>query len=224
MDSKLEKWLRWFDTIQSDIQQLLIHRDIFWEVQKIVRSNPKIQKPTSFYHYLGQTYIAYIAIGIRRQVKIHKDSISFAGLLSEMIETPSAVSRAYYKSLYQGSNVEEMADSDFDQFAGNNSNHISPDLVRDDLEVLKFIARRIEAFADKHIAHHDIKKPRELPTFNDADECLDTFDRLAVKYYQLFHGVAMSTLMPTYQYDWMEIFRVPWLPSEHSFQDDASEA
>ena len=84
------------------------------------------------------------------------------------------------------------------------------------------MAKRIEAFADKHIAHDDIKKLDELPTFEDADECLKTFDRLAVKYYQLFHGSAMLTLMPTYQSDWMEIFRALWLPLEDSFQNDAS--
>src|SRR2546426_7612992 len=90
-----------------------------WEVQKIIRSNKNIQKPSSFYRYLGDTYVSYITIGIRRQIKIDRQSISFARLLSEIIETPSVLSRDYFKSLYKGSVAESLADRDFDRFAGN---------------------------------------------------------------------------------------------------------
>ena len=85
MDSKLEKWLGWFDVVERDIEKLLIRRHIFWEVQDIIRNNKDIQIPSAFYGYLGKTYVDSIAMGIRRQVKMHKDSISFARLLSEII-------------------------------------------------------------------------------------------------------------------------------------------
>ena len=34
IDSKLEKWLRWFDVIEKDIQQLLIRQHIFREISE----------------------------------------------------------------------------------------------------------------------------------------------------------------------------------------------
>jgi hypothetical protein len=210
VDSKLQKWLRWFGVIEKDIQQLLIQQHIFWKVQDIIRDNKDIQRPSAFYDYLGQTYIAYIAIGIRRQVKSDRDSISFSRLLKEIMATPSVLSREFYKSPY--CKVLHLADGDFDQFVGENRNHVAPEMVSNDWGTLRSVAEKIEAFADKRIAHRDVKPPRNLPTFNEVDECLDTLDRLAVKYIQLFRGDAQSSLMPTFQYDWMEIFRVPWLP------------
>ena len=84
MDSRLSKWLRWLKEVHDDIQQLLVKRNIFWEVQDIIKNNKEIHKPSSFYGYLGDTYVAYISIGIRRQVKVDKQSISFARLLTEL--------------------------------------------------------------------------------------------------------------------------------------------
>jgi hypothetical protein len=262
MDGRLKKWLGWLEVIEKDIQQLLIQQHIFWEVQDIIRNNKDIQIPSAFYGYLGRTYIAYIAMGIRRQVKDHKDSISFARLLKEISETPRVLSRQFYKSLYH--NFPDVADGHFDRFAGkdpnhaaipgricsnllktlNNTlksarksilqligfksvkcrrgiaaNHVSLEMVSDDLQTLKSVAEKIEGFADKRIAHHDRKPPSDLPTFGEADECLKKMDELAVKYIRLFRGQALSSLMPTIEYDWTEIFRVPWLPPDNGAGD-----
>lgn len=197
--------------IHDDIQSLLVNRNIFWEVQKIIKNNKAIQKPSTFYKYLGDTYVAYSAIAIRRQIKNDKRSISFVRLLTEIMEDPKPLSRTYFKSFYVGSTVETFADSDFDKIAGANKDHICPVMVRNDLEALKLHATKIEDFADKRIAHHDKKQPKNLPTFNEVDDCINLLDQMYVKYHLVFHASAMTTLMPVYQYDWKAIFLVPWL-------------
>lgn len=211
MDSRLRKWLRWLKVVHDDIQQLLIKKNIFWEVQDIIKNNSEIHKPSSFYRYLGDTYIAYISIGIRRQVKIDKQSISFARLLTELAQTPTSLSRKYYVGLYKGSTVEHHADRDFDRFCGNDKNCISSDMVVSDLDELILTASVVEDFADKLIAHRDKRQPKVLPRFDQVDQCLDTLDQLYCKYRGVFHASAMSSLMPVYQYDWKKIFTVPWL-------------
>jgi len=165
MDSKLKKWIRWLKVIHDDIQQLLIKRNIFWEVQEIIRTNVALHKPSSFYGYLGDTYVAYISIGIRRQIKIHPQSISFARLLTEIANTPAVLSRKYYVSLYKGSTVEQFANRDFDRFCGAGKTHISLGMVLTDLAELNRAAFLVEEFADKRIAHHDKQKPKLLPRF-----------------------------------------------------------
>ena len=62
--------------------------NMFWEVQDIIRGNPHIQKPSAFYRYLGRTYLSHALAGLRRQIKPHRDSISFVGLLDEIAENP----------------------------------------------------------------------------------------------------------------------------------------
>lgn len=197
--------------MHDDIQQLLVKRNIFWEVQQIIKNNSELHKPSSFYSYLGDTYVAYISIGIRRQVKINNQSISFSRLLSEMIDTPSVLSRKYYTGLYQGTVVEDFADRDFDKFSGTGRSQISKEMVSSDLRELNRTASKVEDFSDRRIAHHDTRRPKELPTFNEVDACLDVLDKLYVKYHLVFHASSMDSLMPTYQYDWQEIFEIPWL-------------
>lgn len=211
MDNKLKKWIRWLEVIEKEVTHLLIKKDIFWEVNEMIKNNKNIQKPSSFYDYLGDTYIAYAVMGVRRQVKIDYTSISLARLLSEIIENPEKISREYYKKLYEGSVVEHFADRYFDRFAGKGGRHISNEMVEKDLEILKQSALKCEELADKRLAHTDKRKLKTLPVFRDLDECIDILDRLCVKYNAVFHAASMQTLMPTYQYDWKEIFRYPWV-------------
>jgi hypothetical protein len=197
--------------VHDDIQQMLIKRNIFWEVQDIIKANNKLHKASSFYSYLGDTYVAYISIGIRRQVKVDKQSISFVRLLTELADTPAVLSRKYYVSLYKGSTVERFGDRDFDRFCGNDKTCISSEMVLSDLKKLNLAGSVVEDFADKRIAHRDKRQPKVLPRFEQVDACLDTFDKVYCKYHGVFHASAMSSLMPVYQYDWKEIFTVPWL-------------
>ena len=45
---KLKKWLKWMEIIQGEIQRLLRDTNMFWEVQDIIRENPRIQKAECF--------------------------------------------------------------------------------------------------------------------------------------------------------------------------------
>ncbi len=219
MDSRLKKWIRWLKAVHDDIQQLLVKRNIFWEVQDIIKANGELHKPSSFYSYLGDTYVAYITIGIRRQIKVDNQSISFARLLTELADTPSVLSRKYYVSLYKNSVVEQFADRDFDRFCGSDKMCISKDMVLADLSELNRVASVVEDFADKRIAHHDKRQPKVLPRFEEVDSSLDALDKLYCKYQSVFHATAMSSLMPVYQYDWKQIFTVPWLKNEEESED-----
>jgi len=211
MDDRLKKWIRWLEIIYYDITQLLVKQNIFWELQDIIKANSKLQKPSSFYKYLGDTYIAYITIGIRRQIKNDKYSISFARLLTELSQTPSVLSRKYFIGLYSGFAVEHLANRDFDKFCGINKDYISPDIVNADLNELNWVASVIEDFTDKRIAHHDKREPKILPKFEEVDSCLGVLDKLYCKYHLAFHASFMNSLMPTYQYDWKQIFTIPWI-------------
>jgi len=213
MDQRLKKWIKWLRVCKNEIQDLLIYRDIFWNVQKLIKKNKAIQKPSRFYGYFGDTYISYVVIAIRRQVKIDKQSISFARLLKEISENPKHISRKYFTDLYKGSNVEEKADSDFNEISVDENDFISPDMVNKDFLLLKKTAQKIEDFADKKIAHRDKRQLKTILTFKDVDDCIDVLAKLYMKYHLIFHGSALISLKPTYQYDWMAIFDEPWRTS-----------
>ena len=212
MNSKLNKWYQWLEVLHTEIQDLVVAKHTFLEVQKMIRDNPQLHLPSSFYDYLSRTYVSHSVIGIRRQIKLSGDSISIVRLFKEMIASPRSFSRDHYTQKYKGSVVEDLADNDFNRFALSDSSHIDSNLIQSDLTCLKEAAKRCEDYADKRIAHRDTREPKELPTFNEVDDCINLLDELYVKYYLLFHASSMDTLLPTWQYDWQAIFHVPWLP------------
>jgi len=218
MEQRFEKWNNWLDNIDNDVCLLSSNRSIFREIQKIVDNNPQIQTPNLFYSFLGDTYVAFTVMTVRRQIKSHKDSISFAGLLQEIIDTPCVLSRERFVDLYPSS-MKGHANSDFAQFAGDCKDHVDPDMVKQDLKQLKFLGKNLEIFADKRIAHQDRRKLKHVPTFNDLDVCINYLEELTKKYLLLFRGVARSPLVTNLD-DWHEIFREPWiLPDNTSVAD-----
>ena len=211
MNERFAKWNRWLEIIYDQVTDLDVYRHIFWEVQNIIKNNQRIQKPSSFYTFLGTSYVALAVMGVRRQIKQGRQSIAFARLLQEIIDTPHVLSRERFVALYTGSVVSHFADRDFDQFSGNGKEHIDPNIVKQDLEKLKKLGLKCEEFADKRIAHYDERAPSNLPTFNELDACIDYLEELLKKYWLLFRAAALLSVLPTWQYDWKEIFQEPWL-------------
>ena len=211
MNRQLEKWLKWLEIIKADIRELLMMKSIFWEIQQIIKNNKQIQKPSVFYDYLARTYVDYALMGIRKQIKIGKNSISFMRLLKEVSEEPQILSCSYYTSLYNNTNVAFLADRHFDRFCGNNREHICPDKVKKHMQELKDIAGKCEEMADKIVAHRDKKPPKTLPTFKNLDNAVDKLDQLYCWYHLMFYAAFMSSLKPVIQYNWKSIFKTPWL-------------
>lgn len=227
LSPKLKKWLKWMEIIQSEIQTLLRETSMFWEVQDIIRENPRIQKPSAFYSYLGRTYLSHALAGLRRQIKPQKDSISFVGLLDDIAKNPEELSFRYYCSVRwseseaqrltklglarSGLGYQDVIKSEFEKYAEASGEHVCPKMVKDDLMLLKSAVEKHEEFADKRIAHWDKDEPAVVPKFGELDDCVKLLDKTYVKYHLLFYAESIDTLMPTYQYEWKKIFLEPWL-------------
>jgi len=168
MNNRLEKWDRWLVSIYKEITNLSHYRHIFLEVQKIINNNQKINKPNVFYVYFIMSYTALVLMGIRRQVKFNRNSISFAMFLKEISESPKFLSE----------------------------NHINPEEVEKDIDDLQKKAKLCEKFADKTIAHHDIQKPIIIPKFKDVNDSIDFLEELIKKYYSLFHAQSLFSTTP----------------------------
>ena len=222
---KLEKWLKWMQVIHDEIQLLVWEAKMFWEVQDIIRNNPSIQRPNPFYRYLGRSYGSYALVGLRRQIKQQKDSISFVGLLEDVAKHPTELSLTYYRSCRDQPENHiftslaplniDVAKDEFSTYADASGEYVCPIKIKLDIDELKGAARACEEFVDKRIAHRDKREPKVVPTYEQIDNCINLFDRKYVKYHLLFYAVGMTTLYPEPQYDWKDIFYQSWLVREN---------
>lgn len=212
MDKTFNKWTQWLDIIYKEITSLSVNRHIFWEVQEIIKTNKNIQKPSSFYEFLGSAYGSLTVMGIRRQVKIDKQSISFARLLDQIAKTPSVISRQRFVALYgTDPTMIEFGEKDFKKFVDRTGRHIDSSIVIYDLARLQTKASKCEKFADMRVAHFDKRALKNPPTFKDIDECIDYLEELLKKYTLIFRATCLTSVLPTWQYDWKEIFLYPWI-------------
>lgn len=200
------------DVLKTEVQALTVGHHIFWEVQKIIKANPQIQTGSSFYEWMGSAYATSMSVAIRRQVDEDLDSISFINFLKKIHASPGVISRKAYKDLFvDGKYPPRWADSCFDRLTAKGLDHIDPDDVAKQIEALRENTDHVRKYVNRRVAHRDRRDFRPIPKFRDIDAAVDYLDHLTVRYLNLFRGMSMKTVLPTWQYDWKEIFRHPWI-------------
>jgi hypothetical protein len=239
-DKAFRIWSQSFNVICKEVTDLVIGRYIFLEVQHIIKENPKIQKPSSFYGLFGITYRDWAVMNVRRQLDNRTDSVSLVRLLREMAQKPQVLSRQRYVATYAdelmrgrslspsspGSvnkrqsgayrlcrfEAEQIANVSFDGYAGSGNTHIPKCVIERDRVKFEEAGDKIKTFANKRVAHLDKSPPTRPPSSPELDPCIELLERLVLKYEFIFEASAPQSLLPTWQYDWKAIFYDPWIP------------
>jgi hypothetical protein len=239
-EKRFEQWEKWLDAIYKDVQNLVVVHHVYEQVRKIVQNNPRLHQPSSFYDMMLMTFSAWSAMAVRRQ--LDADSISLRRLLGEVRQHPDVLSRERFVNRYAAkmlagraghdpepddheplfhagayapsrTEVENLANKEFDLLVGIGASHVDPEQVGKELEELRAKSERLRDFANKTIAHI-VDEPTAIPTLPELADCRGAFEEAVLRYEMLFRASAPSEMLPTWQYDWKAIFREVWLP-EH---------
>jgi hypothetical protein len=203
---RLQRVLQWLDIISSEVIELITNNYIFWEVQSIIRANPRLQKAESaFYEWMGSVFAHSAAMGVRRQASLNDQSVSLHRLLDELKTYPNLVSRDFHRNLYAhfgSDHILESADKIYDEYVGYQLGALDPSQVQKDIDSLVQASRKIHYYADRVVAHYDPKGLNHIvPTFSDLGSCLLELDVLVCKYLLLMKAEHKISLLPTFVYD-----------------------
>ena len=195
------------------VADLLKSRYFFLEVRKIFFETRTrgLDPLNDFFKWIWKNYICSVLIGVRRLVDTDERCISLYNLLRKFKEKPELLSRARYVGFYQNGDFQ-VANSRFDEFVGKGKSHIDPKEIQKEMKLLIQKSKKLTHYVNKRIAHTDKEKIENLPTYTELDDCIDYLKKLAEKYWNLFDGGDDLRLSPSYQYDWKNILKVPWLP------------
>ncbi len=215
MNQRFEKWDEWLSVIRDDVEMLVEHRKIFWGLMEIIKNNPTLQsqKNNPFARFIGNTYKAFIATTVRRQLKRNQDN-SFVELLCEIKDTPHLLSRKRFVDLFPRSKHKEAGFIFTHEFSEADKDYIDIIRVERDLKTFKTLGEKLEYFTDKRIVHHDRQPPKSIPTFKEVDACIDCLVELVKKYWFLFKGEKIEGDLVPVLGDWQDIFREPWILSD----------
>src|SRR2546426_444648 len=73
-----------------------MYREMYREVTSMIQHNPALQVPCAFYDMMRLTYIESMSIGVRRLADRDRRSISFLGLMEDIVNHPEVLSRARF--------------------------------------------------------------------------------------------------------------------------------
>ncbi len=215
-DEQREKLVEWLDVIKEDVQGLVIHNHMFWEVQDIIRQNERLaQSRNHFYEWLGHMFINSTVVGMRRQIDRDTDSISLLRLLTRLKDNPKILPRSYHLGLYPTDEGSlRLADRTFTKFAGK-GDVLDSSIAQTDIDRLLAKTEKLHLFANREITHRDARGfpegASERPRFIELTEAIQLSEELTRKYLILLQGAAPNPFLPYFQYDWKEIFRFAWI-------------
>lgn len=211
-DSRVEKWKRWIENpIRAEVLGMNNHRAMYQEVGRIVTEHGALP-PSHFFDFLADTYAATQAIAVRRQAEVDPRVISLGVLLHEIADNPERLSRERFLSHYDSIARRKWGEPVWtEKFGGEVGHHVDPDVVKADLGELGRGTARTKDLVDKHLAHADRKPLANPPTFADLHGAIDSINAQFEKYVLLLTVSTYETLVPVPQYDWLAVFRQPWI-------------
>ncbi|EKE18808.1 MAG: hypothetical protein ACD_9C00228G0005, partial [uncultured bacterium] len=223
MNNKIDKWLRWLGscentgTIACELGNLANIRKVQRGLEEMVANNTALNKPSLFYAVEQAIYSHSVLLYIRRQVSFHKDSISLIGLVKDMYESHSHLSKDYYANCCANLHSPDERDvwkkfgeKDFEKFRDPDSDHINPEILLTLKTSLEQIDKESEPIIDRRLAHLDKRAPQSVPTYGEIEKWCDQINDIFTKLY-LFLTAIHYPMLPDSGQEWKAIFECPWI-------------
>jgi len=214
-DPRLTKWKRWIEgPIRDDVIGMHDARATWRHVGDMLAANGDL--PAShWWQFMKDTYATTQAVAVRRQAVANRESNNLGTLLEELSQDCSLVTEEFWLRLWsEHVALQQMGQRIWkQQFGGENGTHLDPTIVLADAQKLKDGSARVKRYVDKHLAHSDQEaNTTDLPILSDVHDAIDLIGQVFRRYFNLFTASEMTQLEPTIAYDWMAVFRVPWMP------------
>ena len=182
---KLEKWLKEFERIGSDILYLKRNNTDFLQLAALFNDKKLDQ---NFWEFAKRNYVSCMSMAIRRIAGTYRDGISLYKLLVDLRDNAKSVTRTWFLKEWPGAKNESI----FVNFFGSDLS-LKDSVVTGYIEELDITTKAIRDRADQFEAHIDLNpKMDSQPTFNDIDKSVDIIVKIYKKFYYLFKQASIN--------------------------------
>ena len=195
--------------ILNDVTGLIENRYVLNSLRELLKPNEEITNNVFFDHYV-LNYVSRMTSGVRIQVDKKTSLGGLRKLLENIENNPDVVTQEMYLLPYKnGGDVMVAVGERFwaEKFGGGKI--IDVNIIRSDIALLDSVTTKVKDFVDKRVAHKDKEWAEYELTYGELDKAVDILEELTIKYNGLFTGSGMEKLLPTFHYDWEDIFRYP---------------
>jgi hypothetical protein len=211
-----KQWSEWIEFIETAVTELCVGREVYKEMLDMYRRNPDIQKPSLFYSWMRGLFVTWSVALVGRLVDNTRGTRSFVRLLRNIQKSSHRPSRAHHVGLYisamtnfPDAEAAQIANREFDRLVGT-EDMLPKKQVETDITTLLEATKPIMNFRHERVAHLDANPSEQLPTYEHLDAAIVALVELLRKYSLRIKGLSADPFA-TVQYDWLAIFRVPWI-------------
>lgn len=173
-------------------------------------SSEESKGPGFFHSWVVHNYLDSIASGVRRLSDRDDRTNSLVRFLTDVEEEVESLSRDWWMSMAIPGE-KDTREKRFDELS-NGGDHINPQLVLQDRELVVEACRKLKAYVDTHIAHLDAGRDRiEMPTIGDAHAAVRAVYEVYHRWFQVITGKALVPLQPP---RWEHVLAVPWIDAD----------
>jgi hypothetical protein len=217
LTNDFKRWFERLEFIEKQVAELCVGRMVYSETREMYSRNPEIQKPSIFYSWMQGLFVSWAVTMVASLVDNRKDTWSFVRLLRDIEKSSNPPSREHLVTLYTigmknfpKEEAASIASREFDELVGSSENLLPKKKVLTDIDELQKVAGPVVRLRHDFVAHLSGKPSEQLPSYENLDAAICKIVALLDKYSLLIRGFRADP-NPTFQYDWMAIFRVPWI-------------
>lgn len=232
-DELLGKWRADLNRVYPDVVDVLEQRAFYRELRSILEAGRErfAHMDGMIFRLIDKWYAHAAAFAVRKQVDGSSLSVCLRQLLEAIAPSAHVITREGYqarvgaepdaadeRARWEFEERRDWADRRFDDLAGADAEQLTEQIVRSDLDRLAGASAQIRRLVNKTLAHRDraaLQRREEIgidvtATWDDLNGAIDLVSELLDKYNDLL-GAGLAPGVPTYQWDWKEPLRVPWL-------------
>jgi hypothetical protein len=214
--------------LRDAIWHLQLARDIYLDLDEVIKSNSKLTMEYPFTHWLSNNYVHRLLMGIRRIIdpsrKNKPDAISLPRLLRFIKDNPKAFSFAYIQKRHRHPKFTlEDGQQITREFAIVSSGYLDVDVINDDLVEIDKRTHFIIYLIDKWFAHFDnepAKYFRKKPKLREAHELINYLEKVTNKYHFLITGSTFG--WPGTPRTWKSVLEFAWIEKKGKEEESAT--
>ena len=219
--------MRDVEEIRKDIHELFSLRRTFRDVVGVFQENTRLQAVGGhLWDWMRLNYAASVLLKMRRQVDTRRNTLNLGQLLTELSKQPTVVTRDRRARIHDGTlgpieaeGLRQHVDGLFSETWVRETHddpgdgHIAPEVIADDLRVLRTATKRVYQIARRNVAHRNRLAVKELK-MPDVEAAFDALEATLTKYYALLIGNWLDRAEPAPIFNTHEVFTFPWIETE----------
>jgi hypothetical protein len=222
-------WREAMSALEPEIRNLEWYRDEMSRLIEIVRANRKITAAESYFpEHVMRWYLESQCMRVRRITESDSpghDVWSLRLILEDMRRAAEAFTKGNVRELFDET-AGRRYEPEFEDFlvesmwrvvgdVDKNADRLRPKQIKEDLKLLADATDSIKAFATKVLAHYTKEGVGiPIPSWGPIASATDVIVEIAKRYYATLIGPAMLSFAPHDQFDWYDVFRFAWKPSQ----------